>query len=368
MKKFLYILLLMIIIIPFNTYALSIGSTTISSSKEEEVGNTFFATISIGFNGLDKKSTNSDGIGAIMYQLDFDDSVLSITDVMTDFYDSSIYKDSDGYYILSIVDNDSTGNKCIDGVLACSDYEAKVYFYVKNTDKEETTIKLQDIGVGYYRVDEDGYYEEDDVKEAEITSNKTTTIKIKQTNKEIKSEPKSNIVSSSKPSVESDKVFSVIQGENQKTNTNDFVESTTDEEPSLVDSSNNYLKTLSIKDYFLNFEKNKYNYVIKIPQTVNKLKLSIETEDSNAKYTVVGADDLKKNNDIVKINVTSQDGHKSVYVISVKREKLSNAEANQIMTKLNTGAIIISGCVFILLVLAKIVSVMNRRKLNKLIK
>lgn len=370
MKKYFFILLLMMIIIPFNTQALSIAATSITSSKEEMVGNNFFVTINIGFNGLDKKSIRSDGIGAIMYQIDFDESILSITDVITDFYDSAIYKDDDGYYIMSIVDDDSTGNKCIDGVLACSDYEAKVYFYVKDTDEEVTNVQLKNIGVGYYPVDENAYYEEDDVKEAEATSNKVTTIKIKQSDKEIEIEPESKVIMENKPSIESNKVFSTIHSDNdsQKSNSKSSEDTTADEKSLVENSSNSYLKTLSIKDSFIDFKKEEYSYIIRVPQTCNKLDIIVETDDEEATFQIVGADDLKKYNDVVKINVTSQDGHKSVYVVHIKREKLSDKEANQIINRLNIGTIAISGSVFVLLIIAKIVSLLNRRKLNKLAK
>ena len=86
---------------------------------------------------------------------------------------------------------------------------------------------------------------------------------------------------------------------------------------------NVYLKTLEIDNGTLSptFDKTRGVYTVNIPYTENSLDMNIETEDKNAKYEVIGNNNLRYGSNEVKIRVTSSDGSASkTYVLNVIKQ------------------------------------------------
>ena len=91
--------------------------------------------------------------------------------------------------------------------------------------------------------------------------------------------------------------------------------------PSYVSlSSNNYIKDLNIKDYKINFNKDKLDYSIKVNNKLNKLDLTVLLDDDKARYEIVGNKNLKVGNNLVSIIVTAEDGSSRTYTINVEKK------------------------------------------------
>jgi len=83
-------------------------------------------------------------------------------------------------------------------------------------------------------------------------------------------------------------------------------------------SNNNYLKSLTIENYTINFNKDELKYSIKL-KNEEKLNITALPEDENANVTITGNKDLK-NNSVIKITVTAEDGTKKEYKINIAKE------------------------------------------------
>lgn len=366
-KKTLFIVCLILMIVPITVNAASITNTSISSiTQEQAVGNSFYVSVKASFSGIDRNSSNTKGIYMVAFELEFDDSLLEITGIISDWYDSEVYKEGGKYYILSTVDDDSTGNKCVDNFLACTDYTALVQFHVKKANQTSTDIKLVELDAGIFTVDKESEaYLVDDMEELECISNKVSTIKLKQSDQEVQS--KSTIVGNTKPEIKDNKISS-----SKKATPNTNTDQNNETSNNVSSDSNTYLKTLSIKNYDIEFKKDKFYYNITVKNNVNSLKIKAETEDSNSSYTINGADDLKKNHDKVKIIVTAKNGEQKAYNINIKRleknvRNFSDKDANKVVNKLNKIIFIIISIIVVIIILVIAVSHHNKKMLKKLI-
>jgi len=104
--------------------------------------------------------------------------------------------------------------------------------------------------------------------------------------------------------------------ETENTPTNDNIEK----------SNNNFIKSLEIKDYTIDFDKYINNYRITIDENINNLDINFSLEDPKATYKITGAEDLKENNYKVSIEVTSESGEKNTYTITTK---IKNSTINE---------------------------------------
>ena len=119
---------------------------------------------------------------------------------------------------------------------------------------------------------------------------------------------------------------------------------------------NTIIKSLEIKDGFIDFKPNKYEYTVNIYDE-KSLDLQLELESKTAKYEIIGNKNLK-NNSIIKIIVTSEDGNQNIYTIKVN--KIKNIEnSKNIQDNLKLPLIIIS---IILVSIILILKTILRRK------
>lgn len=86
--------------------------------------------------------------------------------------------------------------------------------------------------------------------------------------------------------------------------------------------NNNYLANLSIKNHSIAFVKDKLTYDITLTNETS-LDLKYDTEDEKAFVKVEGNSDLK-NNSVVKIIVTAEDGTTRTYILNIIKEEAFN--------------------------------------------
>lgn len=83
-------------------------------------------------------------------------------------------------------------------------------------------------------------------------------------------------------------------------------------------SNNNYLKSLKIANYNIDFTKEKTDYDLKIKEE-EQLTIVALAEEENANVTITGNNNLKKGS-IIKITVTAEDGTTNVYTINIDKK------------------------------------------------
>lgn len=85
-------------------------------------------------------------------------------------------------------------------------------------------------------------------------------------------------------------------------------------------SSNANLSKITLGVEGLSFNKSQTTYNVKVGEDVDKLTMSVTTEDSKATYTITGNKDFKAGVNVVKIIVTAEDGTTKTYKINVEKE------------------------------------------------
>ena len=360
MKKTLLLIYISIIIfIPLKVSAIEITNSEITGTTEKSIGEEFIIDYKLNFNDIEKNKTT--GIWLLQYELIFDEETLLISEITTNDFDTYIYKENDKYYVISeVIENENSENICNNGILYCGNYQSTIKFYVKNTELTETTIKIKDVQIGLLDItNEIKTYTINDIIELTNTEEKSHTIKINKATNEIKEEPE-NIIIDNKPIIEDKKKEISPNKENN-------------------DSSSVFIKELKIKNYKINFDKNKTNYNITIEKDINELEINVTLENDNATYKIIGADDLKSNNNEIAIIVTSEDNNTLTYTINVKYDDNIKEETNnqkidikllikKYLTKDNiTYAGIAIGIIIIIILLFILKNKRENKKINKLL-
>ena len=152
----------------------------------------------------------------------------------------------------------------------------------------------------------------------------------------------------------------------------DVIEETTAAEPVVVNtsdvvnmskvtyvvlSSNNYISSLKIKGYDIDFDKYNYEYNVTVGSDVKSLNLDIILDSAYATYVVNGNGNFKTGKNVVEIVVTAEDGSSRTYTINVdkKAKDVVKEESNE---KSNVSRIII--IVLIILVIIGLIYVIFR--------
>ena len=364
--KYLVLIIGIVLLIPNNVLAAKIASSRIGSIDSATIGKKISVPFYIDLSGVDKTSNSSYGIFMAGFELIFDDDILSIVDIKSTGFDSKVYTENGEYAVISTINNDSTENTCVDNILYCGEYEVVITFIATDTNEESTIIKMGDVAVGGFQLTNGTHstYKLADMIELEDTANKSRTITINKSDNDtdnLKEKPKS-IVSSTKPVVD-DLVISNTINEKKE------------EEISKGDkSSNNYLSNLDVKGYILDFYKRTTDYDLVVEKDTNKLQIEAILEDKKSTLEIIGADDLKKNNYKVKINVKAEDGSIRTYTINVSYEKEKNnkkVSRTEIINKtkdfLNQNKlylIIGASILFIIILVYAIINKINDKKLG----
>ena len=85
-------------------------------------------------------------------------------------------------------------------------------------------------------------------------------------------------------------------------------------------SDDNYISSLEIDGYDIDFDMYTYEYNISVGSDVDSLDLSIVLNDSSASYVVNGNSDFSEGSNTVEIVVTASDGTERTYTINVDKE------------------------------------------------
>lgn len=96
--------------------------------------------------------------------------------------------------------------------------------------------------------------------------------------------------------------------------------------------ANNDLESLSVKDYNIDFDKDKTNYTIIVENSVTKVEVVAKASESSAEIEITGNDELEVGSNSVLVTVTGTDDTAKTYTINVIRkageEETSNSTAD----------------------------------------
>lgn len=354
-NKIAKLIILIILIFPFTVNAYQIKSVTLEGDNTAKKGDYYNLKVNIRFEGIDKNSDDSMGIFELVYLLDYDRETFIPTGMSPSGYKSSLfYGESNSVGVLSVSNPTSTNYLCKDGVLVCSDYEATITYYVEDTDSTEATFKINNINLFLLPVSKE-VITESDVKE--ITAKGTSkTIKIVDGTSEKKNV--TSIVEENKPVVETPKISSSSSSSSSSTTATPKT------------SNNNFLSSLTIEGHEINFKKTINDYSILIDENTNKVDVNYTLEDEKAKVVVHGNDNLNKDNSVIIVTVTAENGSKNIYKINVKKNRVVEEQKNEnILNKIKqvdkkTVFIALIVVVFVILV-AIVISIIKSRKIDK---
>lgn len=313
-----------------------ITNVRVSGSSQMKVGEEQELTVKIDIPGVDK--SQSFGLAAIVFKLNYDSEIFTVKKVEAKDFTTQIIQDEDSYYVLSQAKPTmSIENMCVGG-LFCGNYEAKV----KIVAHKPATVMFKISGIEASFADPFTYEKEDDIVVKQYSSNNVVMgIKIHVTENKT-SEIPSNVVSVSQ-------------------------------------SSNALLKSLTVENYDIKFDTYLLDYTLEIEENVNNLSIKAEPEDTKASYKVVGAEDLKANENKVTVEITAENGNKKIYTINTKvKEKKSEKEKSvekvepkKEEAKVNKKFLLYFGIFFGGIVLVGvfgfIISKIKNRKLNKML-
>lgn len=111
-------------------------------------------------------------------------------------------------------------------------------------------------------------------------------------------------------------------------------------------SSNNYLKLLEINGYDIVFDKDTLEYSITVKNSVSSLDIKAIAEDDKASTLITGNEKFKKGNNTVLITVTAEDGSTREYKILVNKE-----EAKEVLTEVDDSSSNTEKVVIIILII-----------------
>jgi len=310
----LFTTLVITLLIPLRIKAVSISSSSIEGEKAQSIGQPFTLSFKINFSEFQKNS----GIAVLAFEIEYDDKDFAIIGVETPILKSDARIEDGTKYIISQIDESNP-------ILYYGDYKVDVTFFVMNTQEKTSTIKMGAIEVGILDITNI-----DNPKEIylEGMANKNHTVTINSPIKE-DFEPPKTIVSKGETDIKKK-----VQEAKKETNIN-TTEKTSKPQTTLK-SSDATLKSLEIENYKINFRKSKKEYTVYIDEGVNSLNIKAETYDSKAKYKVIGAEDLKANNNKVSIEVTAEDNTKETYILNIKIDGELKKKMQEKMTKKDT--------------------------------
>jgi len=325
MKKFIIILLLMVII-PLKVQAsVTITNANIQGPAEAKIGEKIIVKYSLDITGLDKTKEDSDGVYGVILSLALNEKTFTPTAIKSDM-DSYVikYKDeNDLRFILSEVTS-TTQNKCRNNTLFCgSKYEVEVEYQINDTTEKQAQIILASALMVTYPVNADDMTEENQ-KDVSYGILKEYTINIIDT--DTSGEPAEDITMLYDDLIrDSDEDHMEIKDPPPQVTTKPTTQTTTTKPQTTTtttteekQSRNTKIKTLEIKDAEYKFDNTKNYLEVFVKQDINSLDINIELEDPKSTYEIIGADDLRKNDNRVKIEVSSENGQKRTYTLNVK--------------------------------------------------
>lgn len=117
------------------------------------------------------------------------------------------------------------------------------------------------------------------------------------------------------------------------------------------ESSNTDIKSIKIRGYHLNFDKNSKTFYLNIKKEDTELDITVNTKDKKANYDIEGNENLEDGS-VVKIVVTAQNGDTDTYRIIIQKEST------------NIIPYIIGVAILIIIIVIIVVVMKNKKKKN----
>ena len=134
---------------------------------------------------------------------------------------------------------------------------------------------------------------------------------------------------------------------------------TTDKQADTKKDSNNYISTLTIEGYELDFKKETTEYDIYANDEM--LIINVKLESEKASYTIEGNSNLV-NGSIININVVAEDDSTRVYKLKIHQDKQKNVDEENLTNKSGIDIKYIFIALIFVLVLVNIVRMINSSK------
>lgn len=360
MKKIiLFLTLITIALTPLNIYAATnagrIDTIIASANTQTKVGDYFTINFNVRFGGLQKNTYDTYGIAVVTFTIQMDDDFI-ISSTSSNIWKTTAYDLGNGtyYFVSEYIEGTDNNNACIESELYCSDYAIDVNFYVKNTEHKYSSIVMKSATAAF--IDLSKEYEEiteDDIITSTYNYKSTVTMNIQQASQEKYKEPNSITETTNNiPSIKSNvKDTNTISNNNKTEETN-----------------NNGLKSLKIKGYSINFNKDTKTYYIDIDNDVNSLKIDAVPENDNSTVEIIGNDDLKANNGKVLIKVKSENTE-NIYTITTQKveEVFVGDNEEEKKFKIDKKYIIIGSIIIgVIILIIIIISLINRIRDKKI--
>lgn len=350
-------------ILPTGVKAFGISKVTIDAPDKVEVGSEFEVKVQMTFANLDKTSEDSLGVGQLSYYLHLDKDAFVIESIESEHWVHGAQALTEGIYSIQGVVDVEKPNKadlCINEVWNCSNYEVKLKLVAKNKVGTISPIKIDHINAYLYPQ----YF--------------TGELKDVQKNYTFQLTPFKNIkiTASSSGKVEVPAAPELTPLPTTPITPPTPVTPTTPTAPKKEQpvtgqkSDNRHLKSITINGQSLEIQPSREEYEVQIGENQNEIEVKVELEDSKATYEVVGANNLKENNNQVKINVTAENGQRKTYIIKTIQEEVKTEPLLELPNiKMDKKTIIIGCSIFIgLIVLILIIRKLRDRKVDKVLK
>ncbi len=313
MKRILKLLCLIIAIMfvfPNSVKAINLNSAKIGKDMTVKTGDTFTIPLSLSFTDNSALDKNAFGIGGVAINLEYDDTIFKFIEASASGFSTELIENNGKYIIASAISGeDLLNNNCADNILYCGEYNVSITFYVKDTNKENASVKINEATIIGWKLENgkrDSYLTKD-MSTYTSKVNKEATITIKRaTIKDNEPDTITKITTENKNDIN---IANAVNKKIEQNNLNGNIDNTK--------SNNNYLSKLEIDGYLIDFYKRTNEYEIELENGKNKLFVTAELEDKSATLEIVGADNIKANNNKIEIIVTAENGTQNTYTINV---------------------------------------------------
>ena len=110
----------------------------------------------------------------------------------------------------------------------------------------------------------------------------------------------------------------------KQTNQNSENNEVKKEEQEVVKSDNNYLQEIILSNGSLDFNKDVLDYNVTLENEVDELEINAKTEDSKATIKGTGVYKIEVGNNLIKLDVTAENGKIKEYTINALRKEIVN--------------------------------------------
>lgn len=358
MKRSIYVLFfLCLMIFPFNINAANITDVKMNSNGTIKSGEQIVVTLTATISNY----AQNEGIWLAYTELTYNSSQLALVQITSPGYNTVVEYGDDKATLTSIaIENANTNNTCVGGLLQCGNYVLNLKFQATNISTTiDTSIVASEFAIGALAITENREYTVDDIDERNYHRVVSHTLKL---------EPNSNSLQEKTPTVVAEKQVST--GSSKKTSNTTSVVSTK--------SSNNYLESLQITDYGIDFNKDTVDCSVTINKEATSLNIKPVVEDKTSSYQISGNEKLEDGS-LIKITVIAEDGNTKEYNINIKKDTASAEDSEKFsehkketyenpFKKVIIGVCTIIGLIILVGAIIIINDIRDRRKLNKLLK